>query len=259
MARRYHLSPLPPPGIATLSEALCHHLVRVMRVRPGDTIGLFDGSGRECDATITEVAKKGRAIEVRADVGSPRPAEREPRARVHLAFAPPKGPRAEWLFEHGTEVGIHAFHPVRTARLAGSPRSQRWERIVIAAAGQCDRGIVPQIHPAQDLATFLASADLPAERYVADLEGPPLTGCQGDAAVLLVGPEGGLSEAEIQAAESAGFVRRSLGVTTLRAETAALAGAVLLIQGQPGGVHPAGPGSQRVRARAVDEEPRPQS
>ena len=83
-----------------------------------------------------------------------------------------------------------------------------------------------------DLEPLVPEADetLPGERYVADESGPPIGAAESDHAILLVGPEGGLTDEEIALAESQGFERRSLGVTTLRAEMAVVAGAVLLLQ-----------------------------
>jgi 16S rRNA (uracil1498-N3)-methyltransferase len=230
MARRYHVSPLPDGGRASLPTDVAHHLVRVMRVRVGDDVVLFDGAGRECVATIHEIAGTGRNVSVTTDVSESRASTREPTVRVEVVFAPPKGNRAEWLFEHGTEVGITAYHPVSTARAVGGDRRERWQRIATAATGQCDRARIPTVHATRPLEALLADETLPAERYVADESGPPIRAAESDHAILLVGPEGGLTDDEIALAESRGFERRNLGVTTLRAEMAVVAGAVLLLQ-----------------------------
>jgi 16S rRNA (uracil1498-N3)-methyltransferase len=230
MARRYHVSPLPDSGQSALPTAVGHHLARVMRVRAGDAVVLFDGAGHECDATIESITGSGHKLAVTADIGTVRDSTREPKARVEVACAPPKGNRAEWLFEHGTEVGIAAFHPISTARSTGGDRLERWRRITIAATGQCDRARIPTIRETRSLAAFLADASHPEERYVADESGPPITAATTDHAILLVGPEGGLTPEEVALAQTHGFARRNLGVTTLRAEMAVVAGAVLLLQ-----------------------------
>ena len=236
MARRYHVAPLPEPGDVRLPHDVGHHLARVMRARAGDPIVLFDGAGLECRGEILTIGGSGHRPLVTVAVRESYAATREPRPRVEVAFAAPKGRRAEWLFEHGTEVGIAAFRPLHTGRSCAADRTERWLRIVTAATGQCDRGRIPQIHRSTRLAEFLTDPDLPAERYVADADGPPMGRAEADAALLLVGPEGGLSATELDLAAGHGFARRSLGVTTLRTETAVIAGAVLLLQGRGSGM-----------------------
>lgn len=228
MARRYHVCPLPPPGIQDLPGAVAHHLGAVLRRRPGDRVVLFDGRGQEACATLREVARGRVAAEVEPAVQ----VVREPRVRVTLAVALPKRSRAEWLFEHGTEVGVARFQPVVADRSAlRKGNLERWQRIVAAAAGQCDRSLVPSVEPPLSLGAFLAASGEPAaddERWIADGHGPELGPAAREAATLLVGPEGGWTEQERADAYAAGFRSCSLGPLTLRTETAALAGAVRL-------------------------------
>lgn len=228
MARRYHLSPLPPAGQIELPAELTRHL-RSVRARPGDRFRVFDGAGLEADAELLE-AGRGPA---RAMLGTTASVRREPTRRVELACALPKGGRADWLFEHATEIGVAAFHPLRTARSARaearSGSMERWERIVRAAAGQCDRSHLPTIHPERDLAVLLAAADLPGSRWLAAPGSEAVLGPSPESAVLLIGPEGGLTADEIEAATRSGFRPVSLGPLTLRAETAALVGAARLL------------------------------
>lgn len=237
MARRYHVDPLPPAGRLVLPAEVAHHVARVMRGGVGDPICLFDGQGHECDGTIAAITGHGSRLEVSVEIGPHRAAGREPRTRITVAFPPPKGNREEWVFEHGTEIGIATFQPIVTARSVGSRRSnreERWRRLLAAATGQCDRGRIPRLSEPVDLDALLDDPNLPAERYVADLCGPPLGAATTESALLLVGPEGGLTEAELDRAERHDFQKRSLGVTTLRTETAVIAGAVLLLQGDHG-------------------------
>jgi 16S rRNA (uracil1498-N3)-methyltransferase len=231
MARRYYVNPLPGAGRQPLPADVAHHCARVLRRTVGEELLLFDGEDREASARIVRIC--GGAVEV--EVGDARSVHREPQLRLEVAVALPKGNRAEWLFEHGTEVGIAAFRPIESARAqrAGS-RSARWRRVVQAAAGQCDRSRVPVVHEPLPFAALLAAAragQLPAERYVAAPDATPLGPARTTAALLLVGPEGGLAADELGTAADAGFLPRSLGPLTLRTETAALAGAVLLLHG----------------------------
>ncbi len=224
MARRYLLQPLPAPGPGRLHGPVAHHLGTVLRVMPGDEVILHDGQGSQCTAQVT--ARQGRDLLV--TIG---PHRRQPRPRpeIHLAVAPPRWNRAEWLFEHGTEVGTAVFHPLGTGRSRPQgDKASRWRRQCEAAAGQCDRAWVPLVHEPRALQDFLQDPTLPAERYLADPSGPPLGPAATDAAVLLVGPEGGFAPDERQAALAAGFRPAALGPFVLRTETAAVVGAAIL-------------------------------
>lgn len=228
MARRYHIERLVEGERIVLGEEVGHHLARVMRIRPGDTLRLFDGRGHEADGVVSAV----RRGEVEIEVGKVTAGTREPRCTLIVAFALPKGGRTEWIFEHGTEVGIRVFQPLRCARSAyqpGDDRRGRWQRLAQAATGQCDRVFVPEVRPVQSLAEYVQRRDLPDERYVAAADAEPLERAMSTSAVLVVGPEGGLTEEELAHAIQQGFRPRSLGPLTLRTETAALVGAARLL------------------------------
>src|SRR5690606_17625147 len=117
-----------------------------------------------------------------------------------------------------------SFQPAEDRRL-------RWQRLVQAATGQCDRAHVPEVHGVEPLAQFVQRTDLPDERYVAVPGAPPLAAAAGNAAVLAVGPEGGFTDEEVALAIAHGFRPKSLGPLTLRTETAALVGAARLLAG----------------------------
>jgi len=228
MARRYFMRSLPPAGPATLSPRLGHHLGRVVRTSPGDAVVLFDGAGAEVDATVLEVRGRDVIVEVGAPVA--RLLGRSPRLALDVACALPKSPRTDWLFEHGTEVGIRSFRPILTERTNRQPeRHQAWERILIAACAQCDRLVLPTIAPTATL-DELCAMPLPEARFVATTADTELGPAVADTALLVVGPEGGLTEREINQLTAAGFAPRSLGPLTLRTETAVLAGATRLLQ-----------------------------
>ena len=123
MARRYHLSPLPGQGTCDLPPTVAHHIARVLRLRVGDALVLFDGAGSEAHGVICGIVGSGKGLRVTAELEKQQISSREPAIRVEVAFAAPKGNRAEWLFEHGTEVvaervPVLAFHASpRTPRL----------------------------------------------------------------------------------------------------------------------------------------------
>ena len=156
-----------------------------------------------------------------------------PVSRLHLAFAVPKGRRLDWLLEKSTELGVSGLWPVVFQRSVATPRfapstRERWRGVCIAAAKQCGLNFLPELHPPQDLRAFLEAcpsggrlmgqpeADTPAVSVIASLAG-------AEDICLLVGPEGGLTEAESQAARSAGFAPVRLVRSVLRVETAAVA------------------------------------
>lgn len=224
MAHRYFVDHLPGPGRCTLDGELAHHLGRVVRVRPGEEVVLGDGRGGTSVASVAAVDRGEVAVDVTAPHREP-----PPQARLVLAFACPRQPRTEWLFEHGTEVGVAVFQPLRTerARQQGE-RPDRWRRIVRAAAGQCDRAWLPEVRDTIELTALLADTGLPAVRVLASAGAPAMAAAAGDA-VLLVGPEGGFTEAELAAIAAAGFAPRRCGPHILRSETAALVAAAILL------------------------------
>ena len=227
MPPRHFLPSLPPPGPAEVDGDLGHHLGRVLRVRPGEVVRLGDGLGGLASAVVVAVQRDRVTLQVGESRHVPQPA-----CRVHVAFAPPRLQRAEWLFEHGTEVGIGVFHPLWTERTRPQgERAERWARIARAAASQSDRDWLPAIRRAREFAEFLADPALPAARFVASAGAPPLleeAPRHGDL-LLLVGPEGGFTAEEAGTAAAAGFVSAGLGPHTLRTETAAVVGAGLLL------------------------------
>lgn len=232
MARRYFVRPLPPPGPVTLGPGLGHHLGRVVRTRKGDPVVLFDGAGSEIGAIIIDV--RGREVLVEVSAEAPRSVGRSPRLALDVACALPKSPRTDWLFEHGTEVGIRSFRPILTARTNRQlERHKRWEKILIVACAQCDRSVLPTIEPTVNLEELCASPQ-PAERYVATPGEIELGPASSETALLVVGPEGGLTAEELEMLAAADYAPRNLGPLTLRTETAVLAGATRLLQGPTG-------------------------
>jgi 16S rRNA (uracil1498-N3)-methyltransferase len=239
VADRYFVPELPRPGPAHLAGAVAHHLLDVMRARPGRQLVLFDGLGGEADVVVTAAARRQIVVDVLAVRQVPRPALR----RVEIAFSPPRGPRLAEILEHGTELGVAAFHPVAMLHTPSAQRqavdAARCRRIVAAAAGQCGAAWLADVQPLRSLAELVAEVlpGFPGETWLAApapwrparLE-PPHT---LPPALVIVGPEGGLAAEETQSLHAAGCRDLGLGLQVLRIETAALVAAALLLLAPP--------------------------
>lgn len=220
-------------GDAEIDGDAYRHLFRARRLAVGDRVRAVDGRG---GARWAEVTAVGRSA-ARLALGEPAPAN-EPAVAVTLVVAALRRERASWLIEKATELGVAAIRFVateRTARELGGNSLARLGRVAAAALEQCHGARLPAIdgpHPWTALGDLVA--DVPAEaRFVLDTAAGPDPGSAlrpaAGRALLLVGPEGGWTDAERDELSRLGCQPVSLGVRTLRIETAALAGAALLL------------------------------
>jgi 16S rRNA (uracil1498-N3)-methyltransferase len=222
MAERFHVKVELSPGQVVIDGPEAHHLGTVCRVRPGDAVVLFNGDGHEYPATVVEVGRRAIAVEV-AGRRSP---VRESASRLHIASALPKGDRAQFLVEKLTELGVAVLTPLVTERSVVQPREgkvDKLERYVIEASKQCGRNVLMRIDPPRRWADLVGDAALPVLRYVAHPEGEGCHVEEGGDQIVAIGPEGGLTDAEVALALAAGWRRLSLGPRILRIETAAMA------------------------------------
>jgi 16S rRNA (uracil1498-N3)-methyltransferase len=212
-------------GTARLSEDEARHLAQVLRLAAGDEVAVFDGAGREFRARVERVARDGADLKLLDEY----PAAPEPAVRLTLAQAVIKGDKMDDLVRDATMMGVTAIEPLVTEHTAAHMKEgrapERWRRIAIASAKQCRRAVVPAIGPGTAFADWL-SQDRSELRLLlvepsAAVEGHPvstLSGSRPASASLLVGPEGGWSVGEIEAAVRAGCVPITLGRRTLRAD-----------------------------------------
>ncbi len=231
--RFYTPDPLAP-GEYILSGPEAHHLATVRRLGPGDRVVLFNGDGRDYPAEVVAADRKRAVLTVlRAET-----ADRELPFPLHVAAAMPKGDRGDFLVEKLTELGVSRFTPLATERTVVQPKESRLDRLqhaVVEASKQCGRSVLMRVDPLTRWPALLAAPDLPpvrvllhppdpgaAARHLSDL---PREAVRSGGAVFAVGPEGGFADAEVSAAEAAGWVPVSLGPRVLRVETAALAAA----------------------------------
>lgn len=204
---------------------------QVRRVQPGDTLCLFDGSGRDWPAEVLTMTRS----EVRVHVGEPVAVQRELACAVTLAVGMPANDRMDALVEKASELGVARLQPLlcerSVLRLDGEravKKREHWQGVAIAACEQSGRARVPVVEPVRTLLQWL-QAEVPASAQRLLLSPQPgvlpLRALYGGAAELcaLSGPEGGLSPAEEAAAGAAGFIAAGLGPRVLRADTAPLA------------------------------------
>jgi 16S rRNA (uracil1498-N3)-methyltransferase len=225
--RLYLPAALAVGSAVELDAAQSHRLRHVLRLAPGAAVAGFNARDGEFLCRIVELGRNRGSLAVEARLRAA-----EPEAGPWLLFAPVKRLRIEWLIEKGTELGVGAFIPVVTART--QPDRLNRERLLahaIAAAEQSERLSVPELRRLVPLTQALA--EWPTERALILCDesggGAPIAEALGGLpvgalAALLVGPEGGFAETELDALANLPFVKRAgLGPRVLRAETAALA------------------------------------
>jgi 16S rRNA (uracil1498-N3)-methyltransferase len=233
-SRFYCPTPLAPGAHIALPEAAAHHATKVLRLREGDLVTLFDGQGGEFSAAIEQIGKR----EVIAKLGEHRPRESESPLRITLAQAISAGEKMDYTLQKATELGIDAIHPLDSERsvvkLSGERADKRvahWQGVVISACEQSGRNRVPSVAPIRRYTDWLG---IPSEAGVKLMLAPHAEHRLRDLPVpsgpvtLLIGPEGGFSENEIVAAKVCGFTPVRLGARILRTETAALAALVAM-------------------------------
>lgn len=211
--------------MAALPESEARHCIQVLRHKVGDRIHFIDGQGGLYEGEIAEAGKKTCLLKVisHKENHGKRP------YRVHLAVAPTKNiSRMEWLLEKATEIGLDTFTPLLCSHSERRVlKLERLEKIAISAAKQSVKAYLPQLNPLTSFEAFLKEAPAEAGRYIAYLgEGVKESLKQnykpGQDVCLLIGPEGGFSPQEAEAAVSSGFTPVTLGESRLRTETAAL-------------------------------------
>ncbi len=202
--------------------------MRVLRKQSGDRIGVLDGTGNAWIAVLEECRKSGAAARLETPVFNPHSGTR----RVELAVPLLKGEKLDLVLEKCTEMGVSAFHlfPARrsVARISDDPSAKlrRFRAICTSAAEQCGAFTLPGLRIWPSLEELLEQVEAPS-RYVAWEHEPPASGAafagEPDHCVVACGPEGGITEEELQMWKRHGFESVSLGGRILRAETAAIA------------------------------------
>lgn len=216
------------------------HITRVLRLATGDPVTVFNGDGNDYPARIAALG--GARVEI--EVQERRAARPESPLALSLVQGIARAERMDQIVQKATELGVAAIQPVLTARgvvrldaKATGRKVAHWRGIVIAACEQCGRARLPDLAAPLPLVEWLARAAPVARlrlQLAVDAGESLITAMTGaDAIELLIGPEGGLSNEERNAAERAGYRPVALGPRVLRTETAAIA-ALALLQGIAG-------------------------
>jgi 16S rRNA (uracil1498-N3)-methyltransferase len=216
-------------GTVTLPDAAAHHATRVLRLRSGDAVTLFDGNGEERQGVIDSVGR-----EVTVNIHTTGPGIAEPPLRITLVQSLPSGDKMDWVVQKAVELGVTAIQPVMAkrsvVRLEGDRARKRvlhWQEVAVSACEQCGRNTVPAVLPLMELNHYLVREHKDDERrFLLDpVGGQRLRKMDRPSGPLslLIGPEGGFDESEMDLARSLGFISLQLGPRVLRTETAGLA------------------------------------
>jgi 16S rRNA (uracil1498-N3)-methyltransferase len=219
--------------VIELSRDESQHLASVLRKSPGDAVVVFDGRGNAAEAVVESVGKRTSTVRIIRRL----PTTLAVSPRIELATAVPKGDRAGWLIEKATELGADCWTPLRLTRSVVDPGDGKLDKLrqtVITACKQCGRNQLLEIGATQVWTEWLAAATRRGSVMIAHPSGSRITARQEprppdtDAAsqpgiAIAIGPEGGFTDDEIDAAVDAGAVLVNLGPHILRIESAAIA------------------------------------
>lgn len=209
-------------GQHALPEASAHYIGRVLRLSAGSAVQLFDGSGAEYRGELLEVGKKSASVELHERLaGMP-----ESPLRIHLGQGLSRGERMDWAIQKATELGVSEITPLISERCEvrlnderADKRLAHWRQIAISACEQCGRSVLPIIHAPVTLRDWLdVEADL--KLVLHPVAEPLASHAKPQSLAFLIGPEGGLSDSEVELASGQGFLPARLGPRVLRTETA---------------------------------------
>ncbi len=225
MRHRIFVDTLAPTVTVTGDEF--HHSVRVVRVRAGEEVEVFDKTGRVARGTVETLDRDQATVRIDEELPS-----REAKAGVHLAMSIIQLEKFELVLQKATELGVKSIIPLVTDRIelrreryAG--KQERWKKIVFEAVKQSGRSLFPVVEEPQAFAEVIAR---PGAKILfdADRGAAPFRPADGQPVTIFIGPEGGWSDEELALAERHGCTFERLGPRRLRAETAAIVACALL-------------------------------
>jgi 16S rRNA (uracil1498-N3)-methyltransferase len=223
MRHRIFVPTLSPVIVVTGDEF--HHSVRVVRLRVGEEVEVFDRAGNAAKGVVMALEKDQAVI----SAGEPLPSRESPLV-LHLGMAIIQLEKFELVLQKATELGVRSIVPLvtdrielRAERYAG--KLERWQKIVFEAVKQSGRTGVPSLEEPAKFADVVAR---PGAKILFDADAEPSRIDQLDEVTLLIGPEGGWSDSELQVARERQCLFQRLGPRRLRAETAAIAGVAVI-------------------------------
>ncbi|PXY90639.1 16S rRNA (uracil(1498)-N(3))-methyltransferase [Gilliamella apis] len=214
-------------SLITLDDNAFNHLIRVLRMKTGESITLFDGSNKITPAVIHEVNKKTVIVKTANSVLD----NRESPLNIHLGQVISRGDKMEFTIQKSVELGVNTITPLLSERCGVKldqerleKKVQQWQKIVISACEQCGRNIIPSINPVMKLENWCANLtdSLKLNLHPKAEQGINQLANDNKNISLLIGPEGGLSNEEINMTHQYQFTDILLGPRVLRTETAAL-------------------------------------
>lgn len=228
LTRCYLDQPLDVGTTVILPESAAQHLIRVLRLREGDACVLFNGDGHDQDARIVAAGKR----EAQAEITARRRIDNESPLRITLLQGIARGEKMDWIVQKATELGVARILPVTSERSdvrldedRAHKRHVHWREISVSACEQSGRAVLPELLPAQPLASATRRFD--GAGFILD----PTSGASiksaastlSTASTLAIGPEGGWSPRDLEQLREAGFCGLRLGPRVLRTETAGIA------------------------------------
>lgn len=210
-----------------LQEDAFGHVVRVLRLKSGDEIRLFNGDGHDYCAVLSDVAKKS----AQATISNKTRQDNESPLNIHLGQGISRGDRMDFTLQKSVELGVNTITPLFTERCGVKlnaerleKKRQQWQKIVIAACEQSGRSVVPKVLAPISLTQWLEQETQALKINLHPRAKSTIMGLNTSASRvrLLIGPEGGLTNVEIEQASDANYIEVLLGPRVLRTETAAL-------------------------------------
>jgi 16S rRNA (uracil1498-N3)-methyltransferase len=230
--RFFESAELAPNQSWVLSDEVTQHVARVLRMRVGDTLILFNGSGSEFECELTQVEKRSATVTVKSQTDISRASP----LHVHIGQALSRGERMDYAVQKATETGMSEMTPLTTERSEvrlkedrQDKRLRHWQQVAISACEQSLRNELPTIHPVSSLEEWITSVEADLKLVLHHHSAKPLADFdQPTSVALLIGPEGGLTEAEVELAQQQGFQPVAFGPRVFRTETAPVAALSIL-------------------------------
>lgn len=211
-----------------------NHIVKVLRMNEGESLNVFDGEGNCADGVIDKIEGKNVFVNVKDRY----PSQTEPELKITLFQGIPKNPKMDLIIQKATELGVTKVVPVSTKRIVAKidkeSKMERLRRIAFEAAKQCGRAYIPKVEEPvtyEKALLMMSECDAAIIPYECEKDGKI-----GDAVPkgiktlgIMIGPEGGFEEYEVEAAEKIGAKRVTLGKRILRTETAGLIASALCL------------------------------